>query len=60
MRSAIILAAIALSACQSEPSFDERYDTAQETIEAKAKELDAKLQEAPTQGDEPPEKPAAN
>lgn len=59
MRSAIILAAIVLSACQSEPSFDERYDTAQETIEAKAKELDAKLQEAPTQGDEPPAKPAA-
>ena len=59
MRSAIILAAIVLSACQSEPSFDERYDTAQETIEAKAKELDAKLQEAPTQGDEPSAKPAA-
>ncbi|MBO9510818.1 hypothetical protein [Erythrobacter sp. A6_0] len=59
MRSAIILAAIALSACQSEPSFDERYDTAQETIEAKAEELDAELQEAPTQGDEPPAKPAA-
>ena len=59
MRGALILAGIALSACQSEPSFDERYDTAQETIEAKAKELDAKLQEAPTQGDEPPAKPAA-
>ena len=56
MRSAIILAAIALSGCQSEPSFDERYDTAQETIEAKAEELDAELQEAPTQGDEPPER----
>ena len=59
MRGAVIMAALALGACESEPSFDERYDTAQETIEAKAKELDAKLQEAPTQGDEPPAKPAA-
>ena len=59
MRSAMILAAIVLSACQSEPSFDERYDTAQETIEAKAKELDAELQEAPTHVEEPPAKPAA-
>ena len=59
MRSAIILAAIVLSACQSEPSFDERYDTAQETIEAKAEELDAELQDGPTQVEEPPEKPAA-
>jgi len=60
MRGALILAAIALSACQSEPSFDERYDTAQETIEAKAEELDAKLQGPPAQVEEPPEKPAAN
>ena len=59
MRGVVILAALALGGCQSEPSFDERYDTAQETIEAKAKELDAELQEAPTQGEEPPEKPDA-
>ena len=43
MRGVMILAALALCACESEPSFEERYDTAQETIEAKAKELDAEL-----------------
>ncbi len=47
MRGVVILAALALCACESEPSFDERYDTAQETIEAKAKELDAELEQAP-------------
>ena len=47
MRRAVILAAISLGACQSEPSFDERYDSAQQTIEAKAKELDAELDDPP-------------
>ena len=47
MRGVVILAALALCACESEPSFDERYDTAQETIEAKAKELDAELEQPP-------------
>ncbi len=47
MRGVMILAALALGGCQSEPSFDERYDTAQETIEAKAKALDAELEQAP-------------
>lgn len=47
MRGVVILAALALGGCQSEPSFDERYDTAQETIEAKAKELDAELEPPP-------------
>ena len=47
MRGVVILAALALCACESEPSFDERYDTAQETIEAKAKELDAELEPPP-------------
>ena len=46
MRGVVILAALALCACESEPSFDERYDTAQETIEAKAKALDAELEQA--------------
>lgn len=54
MRRAVILAALALCACQSEPSFDERYDTAQDTIEAKAQELDAELKETPTPDEEPP------
>ena len=47
MRGVVILAALALCACESEQSFDERYDTAQETIEAKAKALDAELEQAP-------------
>ena len=47
MRGVMILAALALGGCQSEPSFDERYDTAQETIEAKAKALDAELEQPP-------------
>ena len=47
MRGVVILAALALCACESEPSFDERYDTAQETIEAKAKEMDAELEQQP-------------
>ena len=43
MRSVVLLTAILLGACQSEPSFDERYDSAHQSIEAKAKELDAEL-----------------
>ena len=55
MRGAVIIAALALGACESEPSFDERYDTAQETIEAKAKELDAELEEKSPIVEEAPE-----
>ena len=57
MRGAVIMAALALAACESEPSFDERYDTAQGTIEAKAKALDAELEQAtlPHGEDEPEE-----
>ena len=47
MRGVMILAALALGGCQSEPSFDERYEAAQETIEAKAKALDAELEQPP-------------
>ena len=47
MRGVVILAALALCACESEPSFDDRYDTAQETIEAKAKALAAELEQPP-------------
>lgn len=55
MRGAVIIAALALGACESEPSFDERYDTAQETIEAKAQELDAELEEKSPIWEEAPE-----
>ena len=55
MRGAVIIAALALGACESEPSFDERYDTAQETIEAKAQELDAELEEKSPIVEETPE-----
>ena len=55
MRGAVIIAALALGGCQSEPSFDERYDTAQETIEAKAKALDAELEEKSPMVEEAPE-----
>ncbi len=44
MRRLLILSALLLSACRSEPSFDERYEVAQEQIEEKAKELDSELQ----------------
>lgn len=45
MRAAAILGALLLCACEREPSFDERYETAQESIEDKAKELDAQLED---------------
>ncbi|MCH2488230.1 MAG: hypothetical protein MK010_10880 [Erythrobacter sp.] len=60
MRGAVILAIILLGGCQSETTFDERYDTAQETIEAKAKELDAELKDAPPAGEDTPEDGSAD
>ena len=47
MRRLLILSALLLSACQSEPSFEERYEVAREQIEDKAKELDSELQQGP-------------
>ena len=55
MRGAVIIAALALGACESEPSFDERYDSAQQKIEAKAKALDAELEEKSPMVEEAPE-----
>ncbi len=41
--SAGLLALVALAACENEPTFEERYDSAQEQIEDKAEELDDEL-----------------
>ena len=38
-----LLALFAVCACKSEPTFDERYDAAQEQITDKAEELDHDL-----------------
>jgi hypothetical protein len=38
--------ALALSACEREPSFDERYSHSADEIEEKARELDAQLNNA--------------
>ena len=43
MRFAAVALVLALCACRSEPEFDERYEAAQDTIEAKAESIDAEL-----------------
>lgn len=45
MRRILIVAACsaALAACHKEPTFDERYDSARETIGQRAKEIDAQI-----------------
>lgn len=43
MRGAVVLLPLILWACDSEPSFDERYDKAQTQIRDQAKEIDAEL-----------------
>lgn len=46
MRTAIVLALAAtalLGGCKREPSFEERYDTANKTIVERAKQIDAQL-----------------
>ena len=54
MRSAMILAAIALSACQSEPSFDERFEKADAEAKQLQQEIDRELAVAqPTKGEGP-------
>ena len=45
MRRAFAIALLLLAACRSEPSFDERYERAEEEINAKAAELDEDLEE---------------
>ena len=41
-----LLALFAVCACKSEPTFDERYEAAQEQITDKAEELDRDLEPA--------------
>ncbi len=44
MRAALIIAAVMLtSACNSEPSFDERYAAAKKHVDANARAIDAEL-----------------
>lgn len=49
MRRILIVAACvaSLAACHKEPTFDERYDTARETIGQRAKEIDAQISGTP-------------
>lgn len=45
MRAALIIVAVMLtSACNSEPSFDERYAAAKKHVDANARAIDAELQ----------------
>ncbi|MEJ6011563.1 hypothetical protein [Novosphingobium aquae] len=41
---------LALAGCKQEPSFDERFDAAQKTLEAKAKAIDQELSVAASEG----------
>ena len=44
MRVGVAVLCLALAACSSEPTFDERYEAAEERITEKANELDAELE----------------
>ena len=41
---AAVLALLALAACQQEPTFDERFDTAHDKIEGMARDIDGELE----------------
>ncbi len=45
-RNAAIAGALALMSCKQEPSFDERYDAAQDRIEGMARDIDGDLKKA--------------
>lgn len=47
MRIAAIIATLALAACSSEPTFVERYESAQDQIADKAEALDEELSGEP-------------
>lgn len=47
MRGTVLFVTVLLCACEREPTFDERYRTAQDRIEDKAVELDAELISSP-------------
>ena len=50
MRLAISALALALCACRSEPSFDERFSESEKEIEERAKELDEQLNDTDATG----------
>ena len=50
MRVAVLALALALCACGSEPSFDERYAESENEIEQKARELEAQVRNADSHG----------
>lgn len=41
---------LAVAGCKQEPSFDERFDAAQKTLEAKTKAIDQELAVAASEG----------
>jgi hypothetical protein len=43
MRGALAIVVLLLAGCHGEPSFDERYDSAEKTIREKAADIDAEL-----------------
>lgn len=43
LRAGIILLLVALTACKREPSFDERFDAAQQKVERSARDIDAQI-----------------
>ena len=54
MRCLAIAAVLWLAACEREPSFDERYDAAQDQIEAKAAELDEAVERSASDAPQTP------
>ena len=50
MRRAGLALPLLLLACESDPTFDERYEETQTRIEEKAQDLDAELAEQPSPG----------
>ncbi|NNC59667.1 MAG: hypothetical protein HKO05_06720 [Erythrobacter sp.] len=48
MRGAFLALPLLLLACESEPTFEERYEETQKRIQEKAEALDAELAEPPS------------
>lgn len=42
----LVAAALTATACESEPTFDERYETAQDSIRETARDIDSELRES--------------
>ena len=45
MKMGVAVLCLALAACSAEPTFDERYEAAEERITEKANEIDAELEQ---------------